>query len=437
MADKKVFTSRAIVLVTLLSSCCVTRGLRDQEAALVAKGTTAEERTRFKSELIEKTIEQGLTGNPIGDSGSKWEGAFWGMELARYTSERTTEAVRRGFGAFDSLSPSLQRALLEVTYALYPEEMSDEVVEVLQTTGSEKLFAMASLYLIRADAPRYLPMVRGRMQEGFPQWQSHPILVMLAHELHGRPRASDLRMPPIVDLLAHSFEKGKPVLFSIQREDRRFPGIAVLRDQDGKFVRRKDGEYFWISQLALSSSNLPGYLTNGNTPEGILSFQGFDISENRFIGPTENIQLVLPGEVPPQGFFHNSSLSDSIWTKELYRQLLPSSWKDYLPIWETFYSGAAGRTEIIAHGTTIDPSFYQGQPFFPNTPSLGCLTALESWSEQTGENVRSDQRALVELMKEMHFDNGYSVVVNLNGERRAVMLEDVSTLLAEAEKARQ
>src|SRR5690606_36928324 len=126
----------------------------------------------------------------------------------------------------------------------------------------------------------------------------------------------------------------------------------------------------------------------------ILSIQGIDISKYVFIGPSPNLQLVLPYEVNPAKYFH-SEIIDTVWNKDFYSNLLPDSWKEYLPIYEAYYAGKAGRNEIIAHGTTIDPGFYKNKSYYPFTPSLGCLTTKELWSYETGKIVESDQIKLM------------------------------------------
>ena len=43
-------------------------------------------------------------------------------------------------------------------------------------------------------------------------------------------------------------------------------GLAIVRDADGRFVRNVDGSLFNVAQYALARTNLPGTITNGNTP---------------------------------------------------------------------------------------------------------------------------------------------------------------------------
>ncbi|MFN4286093.1 MAG: hypothetical protein ACK4E8_09050 [Lacibacter sp.] len=67
-------------------------------------------------------------------------------------------------------------------------------------------------------------------------------------------------------------------------------------------------------------------------------------------------------------------------------------------MWESFEAGRIGRTEIIAHGTTIDPAFYKGQPYWPHTPSLGCLCSPEWWGDN-GLRERSVQEAWMQYIR--------------------------------------
>jgi hypothetical protein len=161
--------------------------------------------------------------------------------------------------------------------------------------------------------------------------------------------------------------------------------------------------------------------------------RGYDTSASLFIGPTTNIQLVLPYEVNAQKFFHRPEGTDTTWSDSLYRTLLPPSWGSYMPTREAFFAGMAGRWDIIAHGTVIDPEYYAGEPWYPNTPSLGCLTAAERWSSESGERISSDQQALVDAMKGIGFERGFVVVVEIDSVQSAVTLNDVLPFVTDAE----
>jgi hypothetical protein len=377
-------------------------------------------------------IESVVVSDPTPETEKKWEGAFWAMGFSRYRSATARDAVHRVFKRFDDRSFAFQRALLEAVYTVYPTEFGPEMNQVLESTKNEKLFAIGANYLLRSGSVSPTKMI-DLMKRTFSNFQSHPILRMLHERLNETMLDRPPWRPPVVDLLSREFAPGQPVLYSIQRLDRRFPGLAVLRDQHGRFVRTQPDSFFAMSQLALSCSNMPGYLTNGNTPQGIMSIQGIAAVENKFIGPTETIQMVLPCEVSPSKFFHSVNIKESVWTVDLVTNLLPPSWRMDPGIRESYYAGEAGRTEIIAHGTTVDPEFYKDEPCYPNTPTLGCLCATESWSLESGVRVTSDQQRLVDAMKSIGFEKGYCIVVELDSEERPVTTKDAAPLLIEAE----
>jgi hypothetical protein len=407
---------------------------RPEKVPHTAPQAEASARRQFKSQLFSRTIERPLKSIPDREHEEAWEGAFWGMGLARYRSPITDEAVLKGHFSAESLSVSFRRALLEVTYTLYRGELQDQVSRILMNTGEEKLFAMAALHLLREKPGGDAPTLRTLMRKRFPGWREHPILVSLSYDLDSFAQRASYVHPPLVDILKHRLSPAAPAVFSFQRTDRRWPGLVVVRDGSGRFLRNNDGSLFCVPQLALAASNLPGYLTNGNTPQGVLSIQGFLSVTNLFIGPTETIQLVLPFEAPVHAYFHCTETRDTVWTERLYAQLLPESWRGFTPAFEAFRAGKAGRTEIIAHGTTIDPEFYRGEPCYPNTPSQGCLTALEVWSSTTGKNCSSDQQTLVEMLRKHQAEGGYFYVVNLDDRKSRVTLDEVEGDIFRAER---
>jgi hypothetical protein len=396
----------------------------------VARQAIASERAAFKEDLIQNGIEAVMAGIPDSSKENAWEEALWAIELLRYRSEGVEAGLKSGFAAFELSSQSFQRSLLETVYAIYPREFASEVRAVYDATRDEKLFAMATVYLVRSGeiAPASADTA---LAARFPNAATHPILVMLRSLMAG-PAALPAR-PDLADLFAHRMPGGYPVLFSVQRPDRRYSGLALVRDAQGRFVRTPAGAVFSVPQLALSATNLPGFLTNGNTPQGVHSVVGYDTSSSLFIGPTTNIHLVLPYEANAQRFFHLPEGADTTWSDSLYRTLLPTSWGSYMPVREAYFAGMAGRWDIIAHGTVIDPEYYAGEPCYPNTPSLGCLTAAERWSPESGERVASDQQALVDAMKGAGFDRGYVVVVEIDSVQSAVTLHDVLPFVTEAE----
>ncbi|BDQ04480.1 hypothetical protein [Ignavibacterium sp.] len=396
-----------------------------------SQATLKAEREKFYSTTINQTINQSLS-LPLTDSTeSKYTSAFWAMELLQFRNEITDKAISNSFTDFQNRSIAFQRALMEVIYTLYQSEFVDEIKSLLPKINNSKIFAMCIHYLKEAEDIEHLKRYTEIFESKFMRPEEDPIIKMLNYDLNTEFRHK-LNTPPLIDLLKINFGSDKIVIYSFQRLNRDYPGLVLIKKPDGKFLRDKSGEIFSVPQLARAITDLPGYITNGNTPEGILSIQGTDVSKNTFIGPSPNLQLVIPFEVTPEIYFHKS-IDDSVWSFDLYKNLLPESWQDYLPIYESYYAGKAGRNEIIAHGTTIAPQFYNDKSYYPFTPSLGCLTTKEIWSEETGRLVESDQLKFMNALLQFSELKGYLIVVNIDDKHSAVELREIKDLILLAE----
>ena len=393
-----------------------------------APRTLQVEREVFHQQLIHDTIEDALRDSLRRESEDRWKGAFWGMELARYRSSVTDSAIIAASVVFSDRSRSFQRAYLQVLYALYPSEFHDQVLRWLPDFQHPKLFAMAAYYLLLNDLEaKEQDLLMSLSADRLIESDGHPIMMILRNDLALLEREHPPN-PPLYDLLHHDFN-GHPVLFSFQPMNRNYSGVVVVRDSAGNWLADSLGMVA-ARQLARSGSNLPWILTNGNTPPGIYSFQGFDVSTNVFIGPTPNLQLVMPHEVAPEVYFHGAPV-DSIWNLDDLMALLPESWSSYLPAAGTWFAGKAGRGEIIAHGTTINPDYYADEPYYPLTPSLGCLTGLERWSPETGNPIESDQARLVAALQQAGIGSGYLMVVELTGIEHNLTIAEIHNLIAQ------
>ncbi len=226
------------------------------------------------------------------------------------------------------------------------------------------------------------------------------------------------------------------MIYSFQRWNRDYPGLAVVQNGDGTFARDSHGKLLLFQQLARSASGLPYFITAGNTPQGIYSVQGTGISHNNLIGPTPNLQMLLPFE---NNLLYWHQLPDSTATfLQNYTLLLPADWRNYLPMLEAVQAGAAGRTAIIAHGSTIDPDYFKDKPFFPLTPTLGCLSTQENWNIYTGKLLQSDQFDFVNTYLAREEDEaGYLLVINLDDKQAPVSRQEIEKMVNEFENKRK
>ena len=385
---------------------------------------TQQNRAKLYKKFIDTTIRQSLS-DPLADSTEgEWNEAFWAMELIVYKNDFSKQKLTQAWQQANNLSEYFQKNLIEVSYALYPMEFKKYAASLLNVTNSAPVFIRCAEYLLRADL-NSSTSVEKLIQTKFKN-SDNPGIIILQNRIAVIKRS--VVLPPLKDIFSKDFFKNQTVIYSLQRKNRDYPGLVIIRKPDGKFIKNKNGSIFHVSQLARAVTNYPFYITNGNTPQGIFRWTGFEISKLSFIGPTPNLQLKLPIEAKPSVFFSDSTLLNTGWQKNMYASMLPSSWKNYEGIYESFYAGIMGRNEIIMHGTTVDPAYYKGQLYYPQTPSLGCLCSYEEWNSK-GERVKSNQQQIVDGLNEIDSSNGYVVVIELSDEKKAVSIADVQEFL--------
>lgn len=401
---------------------CSSKSIAQPAAAVYSKDTKAENKLLLYKNLVNHGITKNLSTSLTDSTEENWADAFWSMELIRYKSPWVDSRIHTAFDGIEKRSIYFQRALMELLYANYPAEFLKEAEQLLNVSTNDKVFAMCAEYLLAAK-----PVIKKELvQKTVKRLQADnnsAILKQLYYRLTDTQEKKSL--PQLNTILQQSFFKNATVVFSFQRKNRNYPGLVIVRDSAGNFLKDEYGNIFSVPQLARSISNLPGYLSNGNTPQGIFRMFGFEVSKSNFIGPTPNIQLTMPFETGLQHFMNDSTITDSVWTEGWYKKLLPESWKNYYPFYETYYAGKAGRTEIIAHGTTINPEYYKGQPYYPLTPTLGCLCTKEIWNEEDGKRKESDQQKLMAALQKAGGANGYYIVIEIDNQQQPVTINEI------------
>ena len=400
---------------------------------LYARFTTKENQDKLYLNLINNTINKNLSLSLNDSTEANWEDAFGALELLLYRDKLVDKKIDAAFEIIGSRSISFQRALLELAYTNYPSKYFVEVLTLLQTSEDVKIFAMCVEYLLQQDPDELIvSSIEELMIKKFSDQSSDPIIVRLKENILEIKKTSTsfIQNKFITDILNKNFLPGNIIMYSFQRKSRNFPGLVVIRNREGKFIRDSADIIFNVPQLARSISNLPDYLTNGNTPQGIFRMHGFDVSTSIFIGPSPNIQLSMPGETSLKKFFNDSTIEDTVWTKEHYAKLLPKSLQNYAPLYHTYYAGLAGRTEIISHGTTINPEYYKGKPYYPHTPTQGCLCTKEIWD---GRRLESNQKKLIDALLKAGGAEGYCVVIELDNKKASVTIDEILPHLLKAE----
>ena len=402
-------------------------------APVYFKGAIKEKKIILQRNIVQNTITKNLSYPLNDDTEEYWMDAFGGMELLQYKSPWADGRISIAFDSIEKRSLVFQRALLELAYTNYPNRFSKQVTSLLNNCTDAKVFAMSAEYLLLNNKnPLAGINLENKKRQLEKSDKENAILSQLLFRIQNpAPQGNSNAISAII---GQDFLQNQRILYSFQRKNRSYPGLAIIRDSTGNFTRDENGIIFSVPQLARSISNLPGYLTNGNTPQGIFRMHGFDSSRTTFIGPTANIQLTMPFETSLQHFFNDSTITDSIWTEDWYKKLLTPSLTNYSPLYESFYAGKAGRTEIIAHGTTVDPEYYAGELYYPQTPTMGCLCTKEIWSEVDGKRLASDQQKLVTALQMAGGANGYCVVIEIDDEQKPVTLPEILSLLKQVTK---
>jgi hypothetical protein len=426
------FLLKIFLLVLLTTFCCVNK--TDAQDNLYAGYTTTASRTKLYRNLIDESINKNLAKPLNNVTEQNWEEAFWALELLRYKNSWVDNRISYAFDSIQFRSINFQRNLLELAYANYPAKFLPQVNLLLHHTDNSKIFAMCAEYILLHNTDSItLDNLEETIIKKFAFKPDDPLIDMLGSNVAG----IKFHPTPLIknkhfsDLVNKNFLPREIIMFSFQRRNRDYAGLVIIRNKEGKFIRDSANNIFNVPQLARSIAGLPGYLTNGNTPEGIFRMHGFSVSGSSFIGPSPNIQLSLPVEMSVQQFFNDTTIQDSTWTEDIYSRLLPQNLKQYSPLYNTYYAGLAGRTEIIAHGTTIDPEYYKGQVYYPHTPSLGCLCTKEIWN---GKRLESNQLKLVNALLKAGGANGYCIVIELDDKQEAVAIEEILPFLLKAER---
>jgi hypothetical protein len=409
-----------------------------------------QKRVALEKDLRERMIGRNFSLPLDSNSEDKYLSACWAVSQFLFDSPEVGRGFNTLFAGYDFLSYDTKKALLEAVYAVAPRQYIPAVQAVLEKEADPKLFAMSAVYLYRCDpGTENGNALKIRMVEKFPGYDTVAILQELQNYLSYHTAFVQGKTPDISALFAHQRTVGQKVIYSFQRWDRNYPGLAVVQDAEGHFVRDGQGRLLLFEQLARSGPDLPYFITNGSTPQGIYSIQGTDVSRTNFIGPTPNLQLLLPfeggwdryfqqsrdsaeragtGENTMTGFGQggNAMRTDpGIDSLNRYRELLPPGWRDYAPMMEAWSAGRIGRTEIIAHGTTIDPEYFSGKPFYPLTPTMGCLCAKELWNPTSGHLLVSEQFNLVSAFLSTGGRKGYLYVINVDDQHKAVSRVEV------------
>jgi hypothetical protein len=394
-----------------------------------------QKRTELEKDLRERIIAKTFSTPLDSNTEYKYETACEAISQFQFANADVELGFANLFDRYDSLEYETKKSFLEAVYAVQPKKYFTDIQKVLDKETNPKLFAMCASYLFRCDSSiNNSNNLKINLVEKFPGYDTINILQELVNYLSYHYQQVHHSTPDIVQLFKHQKTTGQKIIYSFQRWNRDYPGIAIVQNTNGSFVKDATGRLLIFQQLARSGSDLPYFITNGSTPQGIYSIQGTEISHNNFIGPTPNIQLIIPFEDKWEKYFHEDEWNTAYDSLQMYLQLLPANWRNYLPMMEAWNAGKIGRTEIIAHGTTIDPEYFKDKPYYPLTPTEGCLCAKELWNNTTGHLLMSEQFNLVSAFQSTTGNKGLLYVINVDDQQDAVTREQVEQWVKKFER---
>lgn len=393
-----------------------------------------QKRAALKKDLHDRIIGHDFALVLDSNTEYKYESACGAISQFLFTGPAVELGFSKLFSSYDSLQPDTKRAFLEAVYAVYPQKYVQNIKDIFSRENDPRLFSICAVYLYRYNSSsNNSAFLKTKLARKFPGYDTIPIIIELEKWLSFHHNWSLGRTPDLVQLFRYQKSIRQKIIYSFQRWNRDYPGLAIIQMADGRFAKLPNGKLMVFEQLARSGSGLPYFITNGNTPQGVFSIQGLAVANNAFIGPTPNIQMIMPFESSWQKFFpdHAGGPYDSL---ELYQQLLPASWRNYAPMMESWNAGRIGRTEIIAHGTALDPEYFRDRPFYPLTPTLGCLCAKEIWNPTNGRLLVSEQFSLANAFESAPGSNGYLYVINLDDAAKPVTRAEMEHWVNEFEK---
>lgn len=399
--------------------------------------TLQSRRDEFKNYLLNKTIKDTFLGPLNQNTEYRFEDAWLSAIQFMICNQYTERGMEKMFELRYLLDQSGRETMLLALYALYPKMYQEKVLELLKQETNAKLFAMEALYCFRNDSSKvFIKDIFSQIRNKFADSENIPVLVELKKYLINYSKDINTHTPPLKELFNYQQLWKQKTIYSFQRWNRNFTGICIIQYADGSFAKDSSGKLLTFRQLARSGSGMPYFITNGNTPQGVYRIAGIGSSIDHLIGPTPNLQTLIPFQ-NDQIFYRGLPYDSNTNPLDNYKILLPPSWQNYQPIQESFFAGKIGRRYIIIHGSTLDPEFFKEKDFYPLTPTDGCLMAAERWDGISGKLQESTQLNLVNTFLRTPGTMGLLVVVNIDNQQKDISAEEIQTLIKNYEDNRK
>jgi len=414
--------NKFIIVTGLFAGLFLQLPAQDQDSVFCNGATRAAQQKLYQN--ISRNIIQKNLGDSLSHSSSEaWADAFDAILLVNQKSAWTDQKISEAVLKSDQMPIPFQKKLLELLQGQERYGYRDAMEKKWRNMTDSNLVAMTAWYLYCSDSGRQSFTASAFRKH--PLYDgSKPVFKIVDGYMHAEKYITILQ-PIISAILSPGYLRGQTLLFCLLPQNRDQPGLLFVRDSNGVWLTDEGRQLSHIRVFARSLSNMPGIFRLGNTPQGLYRMDGFGKSLSSMIGPSENIQLTMPFEYKASHFYMDSTVDDNDWRMDRYKGLLPAPAAGYGPLYESFYAGQSGRTEIIIHGHSTDPLWYRDAAYWPMIPSNGCLTTNESWDAANGRRLHSSQQALTNLINRAGGPKGYLIVMEIPYEGKALQLTDI------------
>ncbi len=265
---------------------------------------------KYKSDFVTKVAKENYLkslnekienyfATPYKINVKKWDKLFYELSVDLIRSPKIENALRFVINKIDTVDEILTVRAILTARALYPLKFKDEMDSLFYKTKRYQTALYAFHYLYFADSSNY----KNRFSQLQKRFSSEKLQTQLTEKFILQT-SKFFNQKELEKIFSLEFLKGHLVIFTILRHNRKIPGLTIIRKPNGEFLMEKDS--LWaIPQLAYSVTNFPYYLLDGNTPQGLFSFEGFYRSDKKSIGPTPIPIIRLPFESNAKKFFNN------------------------------------------------------------------------------------------------------------------------------------
>ncbi len=401
---KRIVPYVIIIVLCIAVNVSMAQQIYRLDSLQYTKGTV-KERNVFKTRLVKNINQLVLADTTKKINSSTWSKGLWGMAYLLDSNHTNSRFLTYALSKYFLLSTFLQQQLLETVYTIEPKKFTTAIVAIAQQDTVLKHLLICNAYAKRNGNTQIEILLPKYKHTNPALYEAYNVDIT---------NIKQLTRVQIESIVYGSTTTPYPYIISLQPKHRNREGIAIIKNADGSFIKDSiTKKPVIIPQLARSINALPWYISNGNTPQGVYAVLGIGVSNIELIGRTPNLQLLMPSEGPAYQFLHSADTSQIVLSIDSLVTYFPFL-RGRSCLLESYYASKAGRTEIIAHGTTTNPEYYRNKLYYPNTPTMGCLSATEKYDGSTGKCILSNQLTLINHFLKTGYTKGYLVVIDVD-----------------------